>query len=122
MIDVKAPDLAHQAENLEDFKRLLKNKNVKHHVDDFLKSDECKTLIVNMLNMNTVKAISNVIAGGSMDSFIEVIRKVSNSPADYIMNPELRVQKQIWKEQLAANVDAARERTREDLDGVIAAK
>ena len=122
IIDVKAPDIASKAESLEDFKRLLKGKNVKHHVDSFLKSDDCKALIVNKLDKNGVMALGNMIAGGSMDKFIQAIRSVSNSPADYITNPELHVQKQLWKEQLAANVDAMRERTREYLNGVIAAK
>ena len=121
LIDTKAPDLAHQAVSLEDFKRLLKGKNVKPLVDGFLKSDECKAFIIKMLDENGVKSLANMITGG-MDKFIGVIRSVSNSPADYITNPELHVQKQLWKEQLAANVDAMRERTREVLNGVIAAK
>ena len=122
MIDVKAPDLAHQAENLEDFKRLLKGKNVKQHVDTFLSSDECKDLIDNMLNVNGIKSLGNMIAGGSMDAFVQAILKVSKSPADYYTNPELRVQKQLWKEILSENVDAMRERTREILNGLVEAK
>ena len=122
IIAVKAQPLAHQATSLEDFKRLLKSKNIKPLVDNFLQSDECKTLIVNTYNKNGVMTLGNMIAGGSMDSFIQAIRSVSNSPTDYITNPELRVQKQVWKEQLAANVDAMRDRTRAVLDDIIAAK
>ena len=121
IISVKAPNLAREASSLDDFKKILKSKNVKTLVDGFLRSEECGTLLRARLNVPSVQALGNMMTGG-MDKFIQSIRDVGAKIEDYSTNPELRLQKQIWKEQLAANVDNMREQLDAELGSIIASK
>ena len=122
IINTKASALAHEAEDLDDFKKLLKKKEVKSLLDEFLKSDECHRLVDQILSKAGVLALANLIAGGSMDRFVQGIRSVSENIEDYSTNTELRVQKQVWKEQLAVNVDKMREGLSDELNSIIASK
>ena len=119
IIKNKAGSLIQQAENLDDFKRLLKKKGIKDLVNEFLNSQECKGLLSNMLNEAGVVATANIVTGG-FDGFIRTIAGVSTNLAEYSTEPELRVQKQVWKEQLAENIDNARGQIAARLNSMIA--
>ena len=118
MIKTKASNLAKQAESLEDFKRLLKKKGIKELVNEFLSSKECQDLLGGMLNDGGVVTTANIVTNG-FDGFIRTIASVSRNLDDYSTIPELRVQKQVWKEQLAENIDNAREQIAARLDSMI---
>ena len=107
LIKTKASNLAKQAESLEDFKRILKKKGIKELVNEFLNSKECQDLLGNMLNDGGVVTTANIVTGG-FDGFIRTIASVSTNLDEYSIDPELRVQKQVWKEELADKTDIAR--------------
>ena len=120
IITDKAQALAKTADNLEDFKKLLKKKNVKDAVSEFLASDECSNLLRGILTVEGVLALGNMIAGGSMDKFVAEIKAAAKSPDEFSTNPELRAQKQIWKETLSDNVDTMRANVDRTLGQLIA--
>ena len=73
------------------------------------------------LNERAVNALLDMIcgSGSSYERFKGVVDSIDSNYADYSDDLELRVQKQEWKEQLAANIEALKARTHAQLDSFI---
>ena len=106
-----------QVVDVDTFKKLLKYKGNKQRVDEYLSEEGAgMKLLDSMLNGHGVETLFNMI-GSNFRSFMNMIK--SSDITVFSTNPEQRVQKQVWKEEIAARVDSLRMQTRNELNELI---
>ena len=115
------PDVKRVSGDLDEFKKLLKRKDVKKVVDSYMASDSFARLVnervLTVANLGGL--VNSIIGGGGFDAFIQHIAKEYYNKGEYPSS----VQIQVWKENFAERAYAIKQsviaRLNQKIQGVL---
>ena len=112
LIDI-LPDVRRVSNNLDEFKKLLKRKEVKKVVDRYMKSDEFEPITSEILSVKTLTGIvDDIIGTGGVNEFVVMLQE---DFADKGIPPN-SIQKQLWKEEFVERANDIKQQITYDLE------